>query len=371
MNFKKNIFYIVIALIFVMIVKYSDFIFSKAGMIILIFKPIIIGCVIAYIINILTSMIENIGVFKSQSSPLYKYRRPISILLSFVIIFLVITLLVKIIIPQIVDAFSVVIAGVPPIIDKFSKWLVNTVSVPEVGNFVNSLDISWPSLIQKVTTYLTTGLSGVLSSTFVIVNGVTGVVMNFVIALIFAIYILGGKDKLAYQFNIVFKTYVNSKIYNKVMYFLNVANDTFKKFIIGQFTEAIIIGVLCTLGMMLLKFPYATMIGTLIGTTALLPVVGAYLGAFIGAFMIFTVNPIHSIGFLVFIVVLQQLEGNLIYPRVVGSSIGLPGIWVLGAVTVGGGIGGITGMLIAVPLTATFYKILKEDVKKKTEYITN
>lgn len=371
MNFKKNVIYIVIAFVFIMIIKYSDFIISKAGMLISIAKPIIIGCVMAYIINILTSGIENIGVFKSQSSPLYKFRRPISILCSFVIIFLVITLLIKIIIPQITEAVGVIIAGVPPIIEKLSKWLVNTVSVPEVGNFVNSLDISWPSLIQKATTYLTTGISGVLSSTFVIVNGVTGVIMHFVIALIFAIYILAGKDKLAYQFNIVFKTYSNDKIYNKVMYFLNIANDTFKKFIIGQFTEAIIIGVLCTVGMMLLKFPYATMIGTLIGTTALLPVVGAYLGAFIGAFMIFTVNPIQSIGFLVFIVVLQQLEGNLIYPRVVGSSIGLPGIWVLGAVTVGGGIGGITGMLIAVPLTATIYKILKEDVKKKTEYITN
>ena len=117
--------------------------------------------------------------------------------------------------------------------------------------------------------------------------------------------------------------------------------------------------------MLLFRFPYATMVGTLIGATALLPVVGAYLGAAVGAFMIFTVNPLQAIGFLIFIAILQQLEGNLIYPRVVGSSVGLPGIWVLAAVTVGGGLGGIIGMLLAVPVTATLYKLLQKDVQKR------
>lgn len=124
-------------------------------------------------------------------------------------------------------------------------------------------------------------------------------------------------------------------------------------------------GSLCALGMFLLRFPYASMIGTLIGATALLPVVGAYLGAFVGAFMIATVDPLQAVGFLVFIVILQQIEGNLIYPRVVGSSVGLPGIWVLAAVTIGGGISGVVGMLLAVPTAATVYKLLQKDVKKR------
>ena len=133
----------------------------------------------------------------------------------------------------------------------------------------------------------------------------------------------------------------------------------------GQFTEAIIIGVLCTLGMLILRFPYAAMIGTLVGATALLPIVGAYIGAFLGAFMILTVSPMQAIAFLVFIVVSQQLEGNLIYPRVVGSSIGLPGLWVMAAVTIGGGLGGIVGMLLAVPIAATVYQLLQKDVHRR------
>ena len=182
---------------------------------------------------------------------------------------------------------------------------------------------------------------------------------------IFALYLLVGKERLGRQFQSLTEVYLKEHTRNRLMYVLSTAHDTFTKFFVGQFTEAIIIGVLCTVGMWILRFPYATMIGVLIGATALLPVVGAYLGAFIGAFMILTVNPVQAIGFLVFIVVLQQLEGNLIYPRVVGSSVGLPGIWVLAAVTVGGGFGGVAGMLLAVPATATIYRLLQADVRRK------
>ena len=143
-------------------------------------------------------------------------------------------------------------------------------------------------------------------------------------------------------------------------------NGCFRRFLVGQCTEAVILGLLCMAGMLLFRFPYATMVGALIGFTALIPVAGAYIGAGVGAFMIFTVSPVKALLFLVFIVVLQQLEGNLIYPKVVGSSIGLPGIWVLAAVTVGGGILGIFGMLLAVPLAAACYQMVREDVRKRT-----
>ena len=192
-----------------------------------------------------------------------------------------------------------------------------------------------------------------------------GTVMQSFIALIFALYLLAGKDRLNRQFHALADTYLPERFTRRLWYVLVTAHDTFTRFFVGQFTEAIIIGVLCTLGMALFRLPYATMIGTLVGATALLPVVGAYLGAGIGAFMILTVNPLQALVFLIFIAVLQQLEGNLIYPRVVGTSIGLPGIWVLAAVTVGGGIGGIAGMLLAVPVTATFYRLLRTDVQRR------
>ena len=143
----------------------------------------------------------------------------------------------------------------------------------------------------------------------------------------------------------------------QILYVAATFHETFTNFITGQCMEAVIIGLLCTLGMSLLRIPYALMTGAVVGATALIPVVGAYIGAAVGAFMVFTVNPLQALLFLVFLVVLQQLEGNLIYPKVVGSSIGLPGLWVLAAVTVGGGVMGIAGMLIGVPLAASVYKL--------------
>ena len=153
-------------------------------------------------------------------------------------------------------------------------------------------------------------------------------------------------------------------IYTKTKYILTVLNDCFHKYIVGQCTEAVILGVLCTLGMLLLRLPYATMTGTVVAFTALIPVAGAYIGAAVGAFMILTVSPMKAVIFLIFLVVLQQLEENLIYPRVVGSSMGLPAIWVLAAVTIGGGVMGIAGMLLGVPLAAAIYRLLREYVNK-------
>ena len=156
-------------------------------------------------------------------------------------------------------------------------------------------------------------------------------------------------------------------MYNKITYVLSILNDCFRKYIVGQCTEAVILGLLCIIGMLILQLPYATMIGALIALTALIPVAGAYIGAVVGAFMILTVSPIKALIFLIFLVILQQFEGNIIYPKVVGSSLGLPGIWVLAAITVGGGIMGIFGMLIGVPIVAAIYRIVKNDVNKSAD----
>ena len=151
---------------------------------------------------------------------------------------------------------------------------------------------------------------------------------------------------------------------------LKTINDAFHHFIVGQCTEALILGSLCILGMLIFRFPYAVMIGTLVGFTALIPIAGAYIAAAVGAFMIFTVEPMQAVWFLVFLIVLQQLEGNLIFPRVVGSSIGLPALWVLAAVTVGGGLFGILGMLLGVPLAASAYKLLSRDMKAREQGVS-
>ena len=194
------------------------------------------------------------------------------------------------------------------------------------------------------------------------VSSVFSALVTGLLALIFSMYILLEQEDLKRQFGKLLSRYLHPKWMGRFFYVLHTVDDCFHRYIVGQCLEAVIIGVLCALGMGLLRLPYATMVGALVGFTALIPVAGAYIGAGVGAFMIFTVAPIKAVIFLVFLVILQQLEGNLIYPKVVGSSLGLPGIWVLAAVTVGGGIMGIGGMLLGVPLAAAAYRILRDEV---------
>jgi predicted PurR-regulated permease PerM len=196
-------------------------------------------------------------------------------------------------------------------------------------------------------------------------TSVIGGLITAFISVIFAVYLLAGKDKMIRQIHRMMKQYITEKHRERIYYVARVFNESFRKYIIGQCTEAVILGVLCVIGMLIFKLPYATMIGTLIGFTALIPIAGAWIGAAVGAFMILTVSPMKALIFLVFILVLQQLEGNLIYPKVVGTSIGLPAFWVLVAVTVGGGLFGVTGMLFGVPLAASLYRIIRHDLRKR------
>ena len=366
MQNKKPWLYLAAVAVVLLALKYSDTLFGGIRLFFSLLVPLFIGCGVAYVLNILVARLEKLPPLHNPQSKVYPFRRGISITGALLIILLVLALLVVIIIPQIVDAFRVMLVNVPPAVNEFLAWLNSlNIDLPQLEIWLRSLNVNWPELLQKATTYLTSGVGDVFNSAIGLVSSVGGVVMQVIISVIFALYILAGKERLGRQFHALADTYLPAGVCNRLWYVLGVAHDTFTKFFVGQFTEAIIIGVLCTLGMALFRLPYATMIGTLVGATALLPVVGAYLGAGIGAFMILTVNPLQALVFLIFIAVLQQLEGNLIYPRVVGTSIGLPGIWVLAAVTVGGGIGGIAGMLLAVPVTATFYRLLRTDVQRR------
>lgn len=366
MKKKRFIYFIILLALLILCIKYSDSILGFAGFLWSLVTPLILGCVIAYILNILVTRIESLPCFSREDTLLGKVRRPISILGSLAVIIAIGVLVILIVIPQLVQAIGVIAKEIPTVVSEISVWLSSfDKDWPQLQKFLESLNVNWPQILQKAASYLTNGLSSVFSSTMYIVSTISSIAVTAVVALIFSIYILSGREKLFHQFQTLASTYLNEKFYKGMCVVLKTAHDTFTRFIVGQCTEAVILGTLCTIGMLLFRFPYATMIGTLIGATALLPVVGAYLGTAVGAFMIFTIDPLKALGFLIFIAILQQLEGNLIYPRVVGSSVGLPGIWVLAAVTVGGGLGGIIGMLLAVPVTATLYKLLQKDVQKR------
>ena len=323
--------------------------------------PLLIGCVIAYVVNILMSFYERHYFPKTAKSGVIKSRRTVCMLAAFITLLVIAALLIKLVVPELLASIDLLLSQLPGVIRSFFTWLETSGIITEERLALLS-DVDWRSKVEQVITVLATGAGNAVDTAVNLVSSVFSGIVTALFALIFSIYLLTGKEKLAGQFDRILHRYVKDRIYSRVKYVLSVLNECFHKYIIGQCTEAVILGALCTLGMWIFGFPYATMTGAVIAFTALIPVAGGYIGAAVGAFMILTVSPMKALLFLVFIVVLQQLENNLIYPRVVGSSMGLPGIWVLAAVTIGGGVMGILGMLIGVPLAAALYRLLRENV---------
>ena len=331
-------------------------------------QPLILGAVIAYILNILMKKLEKIYFPKSKNRLINKTKRMVCIILSLLLVIGILGLVMGLVLPELVGAFAVIAESVPVYYEKLVAWLMTySDKFPVIEEYINGLQLDWSQITKNLVMYATSGVGGIFNSAISVVSVVVGGIVNFVIALIFAIYLLAGKEKLSAQLKRVLAAYLSEKKRAQLAQMVAVADNTFSCFIVGQCTEAVILGSLCTIGMWILRFPYAPMTGAFIGVTALIPVAGAYLGAGVGAFMIMTVDPMKALLFLIFIVCLQQLEGNLIYPKVVGSSVGLPALWVLAAVTVGGGINGIFGMLLGVPIAATLYKLIGTDVRKKVD----
>ncbi len=328
--------------------------------------PLLLGIVIAYVINLPMAAFEKYYFPNHSSKFVQKSRRPVCMLASFITVIAVIALIMLLMIPQLVSCIMVIIKEFPVVFQKIVVFLEDHHILSEdIAVFLSSID--WKSKISEIIGILTSGIGNVMSTVFSMITTIFSGAVTALLSTIFSIYLLADKDHLLRQLNHLLDRYCKPRWTEKVRYISTIVNDCFRRFIIGQCTEAVILGVLCSLGMTLLQFPYALMVGTLIAFTALIPVAGAYIGAGVGAFMILTVSPFKALLFLIFIVLLQQLEGNLIYPKVVGSSIGLPGIWVLAAVTIGGGIFGVVGMLFGVPIAAAAYRILDEDVHKFDE----
>ena len=359
--------YMLLAAVLILAIRYFDVLLGGVSKLWEIVFPLGLGAGIAYVLNIVMKKLEKVYFPRSEKPFIKKARRPVCILLSILLILLVVQMVLLLVVPQLIRAAMVLGQNIPAMAERAIDWLAaNGVSSEQAADSLRELEIDWEGLGKNVWNYMSTGLGGVLNSTVSFVSSAFGMVVNLVIALIFAVYILCSKEKLAGQFKRIVRAYGKPEWIAKGSRVLATMNETFTSFIVGQATEAVILGSLCAVGMLLLRFPYALTVGAFVGATALIPVVGAYLGAVVGGFMIFTQDPLKALLFLVFIVVLQQLEGNLIYPKVVGGSIGLPGIWVLAAVTVGGGLLGVGGMLLGVPLAATAYKLLAQDVSARS-----
>lgn len=334
---------------------------NTASTVMSVLSPVFMGCLMAFILNILVTQWEKIYFPKTNNKYIIKTKRGICIILSLFSITLVLLLVSKLVIPRIQESVSVFSDSFPKIYDTFREKLFDLYKhFPNVKQIDKNLD--GKAILENTINILSTWTGGFLS----FVGSFFSFLMNIVIGLIIAIYIVSTRETLKRQFDKLFNKFMPSNIKKKFYYILEITNETFHAFIVGQLIEAIILGTLCTLGLWIFRFPYAPMIGSVIGLTALIPLIGAYIGGLFGFLMILTISPFKAVLFIIFLTVLQQIEGNLIYPKVVGNSVGLPGLWVIISIIIGGGLFGITGVFFGLPIAATIYKILKDFVNKES-----
>ena len=359
-SMKNAMLLIAFTILFTWSVFHFETILNGVSSIVGIVKPFIIGGIIAFILNVLMSSLESIWdkLFEKQKQKFSGIKRPICMLLSFVIIIAMIIVLFSMIIPELGRTATMLVDMVPAFLKK-----INELPIP--SNLLPNLEINWEKILETIANIVGAGGKALLDTTVSLASNVSGIVLDVVLGIVFSIYVLLQKEDLGRQVKKLFRAYFSEKKVERIFYILSLSSNIFSKYVTGQVTEAFIIGALCFLGMSLFSIPYAFMVSVLVGVTALIPMFGAFIGTAIGAFLILMVEPIKAIWFVVFILVLQQLEGNLIYPKVVGKSVGLPGIWVLCAVTIGAGGLGLGGMLVSVPVCSILYALLKEDVNKK------
>lgn len=361
---RKDIIIIIsyIALVIFALVNFSK-ILAFLGKVISIFSPFLLGIILAFVLNVLNNFIEKKIFGKIKPSKIWnKIKRPLCITLSLILVFLTIFFVMNLLIPQLKNSASLFTDTLPAykedIIGILNKFDVDESTVNKVGEYLDNFG-------KVITDYIKGNSKDVITVTTEVATSVINIISKGIITLVFAIYMIAQKETLSRQINKVMKAYLKPKTINKINTVGTLANKTFSNFVTGQCLEALIFGSLVFVGMLIFRFPYASTIGVLLGFTALIPIFGAFIGTAIGFILIMMVSPIKAILFVVFIIVLQQIEGNLIYPRVVGKSIGLPGMWVLLSVTVGGSIGGILGMLIATPLCSLLYALFTKMVNDR------
>ena len=339
------------------------------------FSPLIVGGCMAFIFNVLLKFFENkvfihitdkVNIEKRWGRIWMNVVRPLSLVLSLIVVFGIVILVVALIVPELVNSVQMLVDDMPGYINYVQRWLNDTLATFGIGSIDDYIPkIDWEQLLENLMSFLSGESSNIMDSATRITSGVFSAVTNIAVGFVFSVYILLQKEKLSRQLKGAVYAILPEGKADTAFGIGKLSNDIFGKFITGQFLEAIILGTMCFVGMSLLSltsffnFPYAMMISVLIGFTALIPVVGAFIGTAIGALLILMQDPIQALWFIIFIIVIQQIDGNFIYPRVVGKSVGLPGIWVLLAVMVGGSVYGVLGVIIGVPLCSVIYCLIK------------
>ena len=384
---KKNIKKILLIITYTILLCFAlikfDLVLSILGYLLNLLKPFIFGFCIAFILNIPLSRIErgfkekkkkqksNVAKAKQETTVKRTIKvsskvRVFSIILSLLIFVGIIFLTLFLVIPEFINTISIFKDSIPSAFNTVQEWARDLMSNnQQVVEKINEFKPDWQQIYDEASVWIKSMASGLIGVSIDFIVGLFSGIINFFMGVIFAVYMLMQKEKLTSQLKRLVRAYLPEEKAQKLLYVGHITNDTFKKFFGGQFIEAILLGVLCFIGMTIFGMPYALTISVLVGVTALIPVFGAFFGTAIGAILILAVNPMQAFWFVVYIIVLQQIDGNFIYPKIVGDSVGLPGIWVMLAVLVGGNSLGILGMVIGVSIASVAYKLIKEYVEKK------
>ncbi|MCI9040757.1 AI-2E family transporter [Dubosiella newyorkensis] len=333
-------------------------------------SSLVFGAMLAFVINLIMRPIEDF-LSKSHSKFILKSKRALALLLSLVIVILLLAALVWLVVPSLIEAGEVMVKVLPGYFSEtetfFKKLFADN---PQIVAYIETMHIDWEQVVKNFVHFTTTGVSNMLGSAVGMVGTVVTSIVNLIIVIIFAIYVLLDKQRFVRLYHRACNLWLKPETEQKITRALYIIYDSFSSFICGQCLEALILGSTCALGMFILKLPYPLMIGTLVGVINIIPMIGAYIGGAIGMFMVFTVSPWLSVVFLIYLCILQQFESNIIYPRVVGSQVGLPGIYVMITVVVGGSLAGVPGMFLGIPIMASIYKLARihfENEEKKKE----
>lgn len=360
--------YIIRALLLMILFAWAlmnlDAVMKFLGKVISLFSPFLIGGGIAFLINVVLNPLERCWNSVCKKAPV-KLARPVCLTLSAVLVFGILFAVVFMMIPSLRESGGEFIQNIPIYVDEIGGWWADTVHFAAKYNIVlPEYAIDSDLLIEKITAFINDEGSGIITVTWGAATSILSGLVDVLLAFVFALYLLAKKEVVAAHLKKLITAVLPQTGAKRLLSIASLTNQTFTNFVSGQLTEAVIIGVLCFLGMLILRIPYAGAVSAFVAVTALVPIFGAWLGGGLGTFLILLAEPIKAVWFIVYLLILQQVEGNLIYPKVVGKSVGLPGLLVLMAVTIGGGAFGVLGMLFSVPVCAVLYSLYLEFMQK-------
>lgn len=363
--FKHLILLITYAVVLVVVIVKIDTVAGWLSAILSAFQPLFIGFAVAFVLNRPCNFFARLyeGHLPGRTR---QAARPLAVVTAYVILLAILAVLISLVVPELINSLQTFVNNMGTYaanLQGLYDWVVQTLDLEALA------DLNLSAIINDTLNKVLSGVLDALTTTVPHLISMTGVVVSAVVtgvlALVFSIYMLIGGPRLTAQCRRLAITYLPGRVADPLLSVTRLTADTFTRYVSGQLTEACILGVLCFLGMCLFQFDYAPLISVIIGVSALIPVAGAYIGAAVAVLLLVMIEPMQAVWFLIFLVVLQQLEGNIIYPRVVGTSLGLPGIWVLAAVTVGSSLLGFVGLVISVPVTAVLYTLLKGDLARR------